>query len=81
MTEKHIQKMKGVVVSTKMAKTVVVEVARLKKHPIYKKFMRITKRYKAHNENPNVAVGDRVVMVSTRPISKEKRWRVVEENV
>jgi len=81
MTEKHIQKMKGVVVSTKMAKTIVVEVTRLKKHPKYRKFMKVTKRYKAHNENPNVSVGDVVVIVSTRPISREKRWRILEENI
>jgi len=81
MTEKHIQKMKGIVVSTKMAKTIVVEVTRLKKHPKYRKFMKVTKRYKTHNENAGISVGDNVTIVSTHPISKDKRWRVLEEKV
>lgn len=79
MTIKHIQKIKGIVVSNKMAKTIVVEVTRLKKHPKYHKFMKITKRYKAHSENPEIAIGDKVVIVSTRPISREKRWKVSEK--
>ncbi len=81
MSDVHTQKMKGIVVSAKMAKTVVVEVTRLKEHPKYRKFMKVSKRYKAHTENPNIAVGDRVTIIATRPISRDKRWRVFEENV
>lgn len=73
--------MKGKVVSTKMQKTVVVEVSRLTKHPKYKKFMRITKRYKAHAEDGTVQEGQTVVIEATKPISRDKRWRVVQENV
>ena len=76
---KHIQTLSGVVVSTKMKKTVVVEVLRLKKHPKYHKYIRISKRYKAHSENESVRTGDQVTIVSTRPISKDKRWKIVSE--
>jgi small subunit ribosomal protein S17 len=68
----------GVVVSDKMDKTVVVAVERTKQHPLYKKTLRRTKRYKAHDPNNVCKLGDTVRMVETRPISKEKRWRVVE---
>lgn len=78
---KHIQRLKGVVVSTKMQKTVVVEVLRLKQHPKYKKYIRVSKRYKAHNEDTTIKKGDQVTIELTRPISKEKRWRIVQENV
>lgn len=81
MTSKHIQKMKGSVVSNKMTKTIVVEVTRLRKHPKYRKFMKVTKRYKAHSENPNIAIGDTVVIVPIRPISREKRWKLLEEKI
>lgn len=67
------------VVSNKMNKTVVVEVERLIKHPMYKKIMRRTKRIKAHNENLTLQVGDRVKIESTRPISKEKHYKVVKK--
>lgn len=80
-TTKHIQKMKGKVVSMKMQKTVVVEVSRLKKDPKYKKFVRITKRYLAHSENDALQEGQQVVIESMRPMSRHKRWRVVTENV
>jgi len=78
---KHIQRLKGKVVSTKMAKTVVVAVTRLQKHPRYHKFIRITKKYKAHDENGFATEGNSVVIESIRPISKDKRWKVVEEKV
>lgn len=82
---KHIQRMRGVVVSTKMAHTVVVEVTRLKKHPRYHKYVRETKRYKAHVESGAVSEGDKVTIELTRPISRDKHWRVVvepaEENI
>lgn len=66
----------GVVVSAKMAKTVVVVVQRLVKHPQYKKYVKRRARYKAHDEQNTCAVGDRVVISETRPLSKDKRWRV-----
>jgi len=78
---KHIQKMKGVVVSTKMHKTAVVEVTRLKKHPRYKKYIRVTRRYKAHMEPGAVETGQRVTIQLTRPISRDKRWIIVEEKL
>ena len=69
----------GTVLKSKMNKTVVVEVERLIKHPMYKKIMRRTKRIKAHNENLTLQVGDRVKIESTRPISKEKHYKVVKK--
>lgn len=68
----------GVVVSDKMDKTVVVAVERLERHPVYQKRMRITSRFKAHDEENACREGDRVRIMETRPLSKEKRWRVVE---
>lgn len=68
----------GVVVSDKMDKTCVVEVERLVQHPLYGKTMRRTVRLKAHDEENACKVGDRVRLMETRPLSKEKRWRVVE---
>lgn len=68
----------GMVVSDKMDKTVVVAVESLVRHPIYGRRMRRTKRYKAHDETNQCRVGDKVRISETRPLSKEKRWRVVE---
>ena len=69
----------GVVVSDKMSKTVVVRVDRLKQHPKYKRRYRVSKKYKAHDEKSKFHVGDRVRMEETRPLSRDKRWRVVEK--
>jgi small subunit ribosomal protein S17 len=66
----------GLVVSDKMDKTVVVEVEDRVKHPKYGKVIRRTKRYKAHDEANECGVGDRVVLMETRPLSATKRWRV-----
>lgn len=66
----------GVVISNKMDKTVVVSVSRLVKHPRYKKFVKQRKRYKAHDEENRCNVGDQVLIAETRPLSKDKRWRV-----
>jgi small subunit ribosomal protein S17 len=66
----------GVVVSDKMDKTVVVAVMRSYRHPIYKKTIRRTKKYMAHDEQNQCRVGDRVEIVETRPLSRHKRWRV-----
>lgn len=68
----------GVVVSDKMNKTVVVEVLRTSPHPVYKKIVKKKLRYKAHNDDNKAKTGDRVRIMETRPISKEKRWKVVE---
>jgi len=68
----------GLVVSDKMDKTVVVAVETRKVHPLYKKAVRGTKKYKAHDENNACKIGDKVKIVETRPLSKEKNWRVAE---
>ena len=68
----------GVVVSDKMQKTVVVAVERRVPHPAYGKMMTRTKKFKAHDEENSAKVGDRVRIMETRPLSKDKRWRVVE---
>ena len=68
----------GNVVGTKMQKTVVVEMDRSIIHPMYKKVLRRITRLKAHDENGMCKVGDRVKLIETRPISKQKHWRVVQ---
>jgi len=68
----------GLVISDKTDKTVVVAVETRKVHPLYKKAIRVTKKYKAHDENNTCNVGDKVKIMETRPLSKEKRWRVTE---
>jgi small subunit ribosomal protein S17 len=68
----------GTVVSDKMEKTVVVRVERQFAHPIYKKIIKRSTRFKVHDEANDCHVGDRVRIMETRPISREKRWRVVE---
>jgi small subunit ribosomal protein S17 len=68
----------GTVVSNKMAKTVVVALVERVRHPKYDKFVVRTKKFYAHDENNDAKVGDRVRIVETRPMSKTKRWRVVE---
>ncbi len=79
MTEETKRKVRlGQVVSDRMDKTVVVEVASPKRHPLYKKIIRRVVRYKAHDEKNECRVGDKVRIVETRPLSREKRWRVAE---
>ena len=68
----------GIVVSDKMQKTVVVAIERRVPHPVYGKMMTRTKRLKAHDEENSAKVGDTVRIVETRPLSKDKRWRLVE---
>lgn len=68
----------GMVTSDKMDKTVVVEVTTTKRHPVYGKVMRRVKNYKAHDENNEYRVGDQVEIIESKPISKTKRWSVVE---
>lgn len=73
------QRLTGIIVSNKMPKTVVVRVDRLQEHPRYKKRYKISKKYKAHNEKGECKIGDKVIIEECRPISKEKRWRVVKK--
>ena len=68
----------GRVASDKMQKTVVVEVVRFKRDPVYKKYVRVRKRYKAHDEKNEFKTGDRVEIEEHRPLSREKRWKVVK---
>ncbi len=68
----------GIVVSDKMAKTVVVTIERRVQHPVYGKMVRRTKKLKAHDEQNEAKTGDTVRIMETRPLSKDKRWRVVE---
>ena len=74
----HRKVREGLVVSDKMEQTVVVVIQELKPHPLYKKVVRRNTRLKVHNENNDAHTGDRVRIVETRPISKDKRWRVAE---
>lgn len=74
---KKKRKLKALIVSDKMQKTVVVSVMRLKKHPKYKKYFKVTKKFKAHDENNEYHIGDRVLIEETRPISKDKKWKVI----
>ena len=77
MKERGIRKtMVGTVVSDRMEKTVVVVVQRLVKHRLYQKYTRQRARYKAHDEKSACRIGDRVLLMETRPLSREKRWRV-----
>jgi len=68
----------GKVVSNKMDKTAVVAVERTKRHPLYGKIIKRTKKYKVHDENNECSLGDKVKIMETRPLSKGKRWRLVE---
>lgn len=79
MSERNLRKTRiGVVTSDKMDKTVVVSIADKVQHPLYKKIVNHTVKYKAHDEKNECGIGDRVLIMETRPISKDKRWRVVE---
>ena len=69
--------LKGVVVSDKMEKTVVVSVSRFVKHPLYGKFYKVSKKYKAHDEENKYKIGDKVEIVETKPISKDKHFAVI----
>ena len=77
MEKKHKTRF-GRVVSDKMDKTVVVTIETLRHHPLYKKTIRRVVKYKAHDEKNECKLGDTVTIVETRPLSKEKRWRVTE---
>ncbi|MEA2092479.1 MAG: 30S ribosomal protein S17 [Patescibacteria group bacterium] len=72
-----VNKLKGKIISDKMNKTVVVEVERVKEHPLYKKRIKVHKKYKAHDEKEIYKIGDSVVIEECRPISKDKHFKVV----
>lgn len=69
---------KGVVVSNKMDKTIVVRAERLVKHAVFRKYVRSYQKYKAHDEQNSCKVGDKVLIVESRPLSRDKRWRMRE---
>ncbi len=79
MSERKMRKTQiGIVTSDKMEKTIVVSVKNKVKHPLYKKVINRTVKLKAHDEKNECGIGDRVIVMETRPISKDKRWRLVE---
>ncbi|MEM1485185.1 30S ribosomal protein S17 [Oscillospiraceae bacterium PP1C4] len=79
MSERNLRKTRiGLVVSDKMDKTVVVAIQDNVKHPLYKKIIKRTEKFKAHDEKNECGVGDTVEIMETRPLSKDKRWRVTE---
>ena len=79
MAERNLRKTRvGIVTSDKMDKTITVSVVEHVKHPLYGKIMKRTYKLKAHDENNECGVGDRVQVMETRPLSKDKRWRLVE---
>jgi len=79
MVERNLRKMRiGVVISDKMDKTITVAVERKVKHPIYGKFVKKTTKFHAHDEKQECTIGDIVKIMETRPLSKTKRWRLVE---
>lgn len=73
------RRLKGVIVSDKMNKTRVVLISRLKKHESYKKYYKISRRFKAHDEKNEYKTGETVVIEETRPMSREKRWRIISK--
>ncbi len=79
MEERNLRKVRtGKVISDKMDKTIVVAVVDNVKHPLYNKIVKRTYKLKAHDENNECGIGDRVRVMETRPLSKDKRWRLVE---
>ena len=79
MSERNMRKVKiGKVVSDKMDKTIVVAVEDSIRHPLYKKIVKRTQRFKSHDEENKCAIGDRVRIMETRPLSKDKNWRLVD---
>lgn len=79
MSERAFRKTRiGMVVSDKMDKTIVVAIEERVKHPLYGKIIKRTYKLKAHDENNECGIGDRVRVMETRPLSKDKRWRLVE---
>jgi len=79
IAERNLRKVReGIVVSDKMQKTIVVKIEESVKHPKYGKIMKRSVKFKAHDENNDCGIGDKVRIMETRPLSKDKRWRLVE---
>jgi small subunit ribosomal protein S17 len=79
MSERKNRKQRiGVVVSNRMQKSITVLVERKIKHPLYGKFVKMSKKFMAHDENNDGTIGDKVLIMETRPLSKNKRWRLVQ---
>ena len=79
MSDRRLRKTRvGLVSSDKMDKTIVVDVTEMVRHPLYKKFIKRTFRLKAHDEKNECTIGDKVRVMETRPLSKDKRWRLVD---
>lgn len=76
-TQKRKRRLTGMIVSDKMQKTRVIAVTRLKKHPKYLKYYKVTAKFKAHDEKNEYRAGDKVVIEETRPLSKDKRWTII----
>lgn len=74
----HRKQREGVVLKSSMSKTIVVKVTRLTQHPRYKKYIKVSKKYYVHDEEEKAKVGDKVIIVESRPMSKLKRWRLLE---
>ncbi|PIZ57000.1 30S ribosomal protein S17 [bacterium (Candidatus Torokbacteria) CG_4_10_14_0_2_um_filter_35_8] len=77
--KKKRKEFRGIVISDRMDKTRVVEVTRIKIHPIYKKRFKVSRRFKAHDEKNEYRKGDKVVICEVRPLSKEKRWEILSK--
>ena len=73
------RKLQGIIISDKMQKTLVVQVERIKEHPKYKRKYKFHKKYKAHVEGGEYQIGDKVVIEECKPISKEKKWKVIKK--
>jgi len=73
------RQLKGIVISNKMQKTIVVKVERIKEHPKYKRRYKVHKKYKAHTESGEYHIGDKVIIEECRPISKDKKWKVIKK--
>ncbi len=76
--KRGVKERTGIVLSNRMQKTIVVQIRRKARHPKYGKVIEMAKKFKVHDEKNQAQVGDRVRIVETRPLSKEKRWRLVE---
>ncbi|MCH2108838.1 MAG: 30S ribosomal protein S17 [Polyangiaceae bacterium] len=78
LRKERARRLIGRIRSDKMDKTVVVEVMRYKMHPLYKKYVKVSRRYKAHDETNEYRAGDRVEIIEHRPLSRDKRWKVAK---
>ncbi len=74
------RQLKGIIISDKMQKTVVIKVERIKEHPKYKRRYKIHKKYKAHDEKGEYHIGDKVIIEECKPISKDKKWKVIKKS-